>query len=160
MAEQIGREWWALGVSPHQTLFDGDADSLLRDCVEFATAEPSPLLVKASVVPSQVTSFVETVRQLDSMATVLSHAGNGIVLARLSQAPVGGATKGLIGTLQTAAANARGTLVVLSGTGITDPTHRSVWGQSSSPQALLTAVKREFDPRNILNPDRFVYAGY
>lgn len=160
MVEQLGREWWSQGVAEHLTLIDGDAESLMRDWIEFPAAEAAPLLVKASVVPSQVTTFIETVRKLDASSTVLSHAGNGIVLARLSQAPAGGATKGLIGTLQTAAANAQGTLIVLAGAGISDPTHRSVWGASSAPQSLLTAVKREFDPRNILNPDRFVYAGY
>jgi hypothetical protein len=78
----------------------------------------------------------------------------------MSQAPSGGVTKGIIGTLQTAAAAAQGTLVILSSPGLTESTHRSVWGPPSSPQSLLTNVKRAFDPQNILNPDRFVYAGY
>jgi glycolate oxidase FAD binding subunit len=160
MTQQLGREWWDAGVAAQQTLFDGDAESLLQRWIEFTAAEKSPLVLKASVVSSRVTSFIAAVQQVDPDCSVLSHAANGIVLVRMSQVPVGGATKGVIGSLQTAAAEAQGNVVVLSGFGIPDPTHRSVWGPPSSPQALLTAVKKAFDPKNILNPDRFVYAGY
>jgi hypothetical protein len=83
-----------------------------------------------------------------------------MVFLRLSPSLAGGVTKGLIGTLQSAASAAHGTLIVLSAAQHADATHQSVWGPTSSPQSLMTAVKQEFDPRNILNPDRFVYAGY
>ena len=36
-------------------------------------------------------------------------------------------------------------------------THASVWGGLDAPAALMTAVKRQFDPGDILNPGRFVY---
>ena len=36
-------------------------------------------------------------------------------------------------------------------------THQSVWGAIDAPFELMTAGKGKFDPKNILNPDRFVY---
>ncbi len=160
MTEQLGREWWDQGVAVHHTLFDSDADALMLRCIEFPAAEKSPLVLKASVVPSGVTSFIAAAQQVDPNCAIQAHAGNGIVIVRMTQPPAGGVTKGLIGSLQTAAAASQGSVVLLASTGGVELTHRSVWGAPSSPQSLLTAVKREFDPRNILNPDRFVYAGY
>ena len=36
-------------------------------------------------------------------------------------------------------------------------THQSAWGGIDVPFALMTDIKREFDPGNLLNPGRFVY---
>jgi len=36
-------------------------------------------------------------------------------------------------------------------------THQSVWGGIDAPFALMSAVKRKFDPKDILNRGRFVY---
>jgi glycolate oxidase FAD binding subunit len=159
MADQLGRDWWDQGVDGHHTLFDADAAALVNRLVEFPASGPAVCVLRASILPSQVTNFLRAVRTVDPNSSSQAHAGSGIVIARLAQPPAGGVTKGLIGTLQAAAATAQGTLIVLSGT-VGEPTHPSVWGPLSGPQWLMTAVKREFDPRNILNPDRFVYASY
>jgi FAD/FMN-containing dehydrogenase len=34
-----------------------------------------------------------------------------------------------------------------------------VWGATDAPLALMTEVKRKFDPQDILNRGRFVYLG-
>lgn len=157
MTEQLAREWWDLGVPVHHTLFDTDAHFLMDRCIEFPVSAKSPMVLKASILPSGVTSFIAAAQQVDPNCAAQAHAGNGIVILRLSELPSGGVAKGLIGKLQSAASAANGSLVVLSGNMGSDATHQSIWGRLSSPQTLLTAVKREFDPRNILNPDRFVY---
>jgi hypothetical protein len=36
-------------------------------------------------------------------------------------------------------------------------THQSVWGAIDAPLDLMTAVKRKFDPKDILNRGRFLY---
>jgi FAD/FMN-containing dehydrogenase len=36
-------------------------------------------------------------------------------------------------------------------------THQAAWG-GSAPLALMTAIKRQFDPLDLLNRGRFVYA--
>jgi hypothetical protein len=153
----LGREWWDQRVSAHHTLFDSDAQKIMQELIDFPTTGDSPMLLKASVAPSAVTSFMQAARDLDPQCVQQAYAGNGIVFVRLSQAPVGGMTKGLIGKLQSAASAGQGTLVVLSST-LSEATHQAIWGTLSSPQWLLNAVKREFDPKNILNPGRFVYA--
>jgi glycolate oxidase FAD binding subunit len=157
MIERLGREWWDQSVAAHHTLFDADARTVMQELIEFPAAGESPMVLKASVPPSAVTRFMQAARDLDPKCLQQAYAGNGIIFVRLSQAPPGGMTKGLIGRLQSAASAGQGTLVVLSST-LGEATHQSVWGTLSSPQWLLNAVKREFDPRNILNPGRFVYA--
>lgn len=157
MVDQLGREWWDQGVSAHHTLFDTDAAGLMDRFAEFPAAWESPLVLRASVVPSGVVPFMKAARQVDSRCSLQAHAGSGIVFVRMTQAPAGGMTKGLIGNLQSAAAAAQGSVVVLS-TKLVEATHQSVWGSLSSPAWLMNAVKREFDPRNILNPGRFVFS--
>jgi len=36
-------------------------------------------------------------------------------------------------------------------------TARSSWGSVRSPLSLLSRIKNNFDPGNLLNPGRFVY---
>ena len=47
--------------------------------------------------------------------------------------------------------------IVLSNPSGAEMTHQSVWGATDSPLELMTAVKRRFDPKDILNRGRFVY---
>jgi FAD/FMN-containing dehydrogenase len=75
----------------------------------------------------------------------------------MSEFPSAGLARTLVGKLQAVAAAAHGNVVVLSNPGGSEMTHQSVWGAVDAPFGLMTAVKREFDPKNILNPDRFVY---
>ena len=64
------------------------------------------------------------------------------------------------GTLQTVAAAHHGHVIVLANPGGTEMTHQSVWGGGDVPFALMTEVKKQFDPKNLLNPGRFVYHDY
>ena len=109
------------------------------------------------MTPSGTTRFVQALQDLDPNCSIQAHAGNGIVIARLSEFPGAGLAKTLVGKLQAVAASAHGHVVVLSNPGRSEMTHQSVWGAIDAPLELMTAVKREFDPKNILNPDRFVY---
>lgn len=157
MTSQLAQEWWELKAPPHQTWLDADARDLFDRLVEFPASGSPPMCLKASVVPSRVTDMIAAAKELDPNCTIQAHAGNGIVLMHLSQPIAGGVTRGLIGKLQTAAVAARGGIVVLSSAGGMEATHQSVWGTLSAPTALLNSIKREFDPKNILNPDRFVF---
>jgi glycolate oxidase FAD binding subunit len=156
MTERLGQEWWNLGVAEHHTLVDSDAERCMQRLAEFPASGKSPLVLRASVLPSRVASFCAAVRAIDPDGSWQAHAGNGIVVLQLSKLPQGGVVKGLIGSLQSAAGAAGGTLHVLA-SAVGEATHQSNWGPLSAPRSLLTAVKREFDPRNILNPDRFVF---
>jgi FAD/FMN-containing dehydrogenase len=59
--------------------------------------------------------------------------------------------------LQSLAAIGHGSVSVLSNPGGSEMTHQCVWGGIDAPFDLMTSVKRQFDPRNVLNPGRFVY---
>ena len=59
--------------------------------------------------------------------------------------------------MQPAAAAHHGHLVILSNPSGAEMTHQSVWGGLDVPFSLMSAVKQKFDPKNILNPGRFVY---
>ena len=117
----------------------------------------SPRVLKASLVPSGVTRFVAAVRKIDPNLSFQAHAGNGVVILKFSEFPAGGLSRMLIGNLQPLAAAAGGNVQVLSNPSRQDLTHQSVWGGLDAPFALMTAVKQQFDPHDILNPGRFVY---
>ncbi|MBC8350849.1 MAG: FAD-binding oxidoreductase [Planctomycetes bacterium] len=157
MTKQLGDEWRSEGVSSHQIIEGHAADELFGSMTEFPSSGESPLVLRASIAPSGITRFIEAVQSLDANCSVQSHAGNGIVIARLSEFPSAGLAKTLVGNLQAVAASAHGNVVVLSNPGGSEMTHQSVWGAVDAPFELMSSVKREFDPKNILNPDRFVY---
>lgn len=154
MTRQLLAEWRSLGVE--QPLVIGEATSLWKRLVEFPAEGDSPLVLKFSVVPSGTTRIVAAVRQLDPNCSIQAHAGNGSVFVRFSQIPAEGLTRSLVGTLQPLAAAHHGYVVTLANPGRVEMTHQSVWGATDLPLVLMAQVKRQFDPRNILNRGRFV----
>ena len=157
MLDRLATEWRQLGVAAPLRLEGDVAHSFMLRLAEFAATGDSPLVLKASLVSSGVAPFIAAARQLDPHCSVQSHAGNGIVIIRLSEFPAVGLAKTVVGQLQATAAAYHGHVVVLSNPGRGEITHQSVWGATDAPFNLMTAVKREFDPKNILNPGRFVY---
>ncbi len=163
MTGRLHDEWCALGIEAPITI--GDAADFWKKLVDFpavgnaqpADKDTAPLVLKASLVPSGVTPFIDALRTLDPPASIQCHAGNGIVIARLSAFPKEGLSRALVGNLQPAAAAHHGSLLVLSNPSGSEMTHQSVWGGLDVPFALMSAVKQKFDPKNILNPGRFVY---
>lgn len=158
MRDKLAEEFRSAGV---RTDFDEHATDgpLWRQIVDFpALDDGAPLVIKANVAPSGVASFVRAVRRIDPAASLLSHAGNGIVFARFSKFPDGGLTRSLLAVLQPAAAAAHGKVVVLSNPSGAEATRQSAWGGLDAPGELMASVKRQFDPKNLLNPGRFVFA--
>jgi glycolate oxidase FAD binding subunit len=155
MTGRLHDEWCELGIEAPITI--GDAADFWKKLVDFPAVGNSSLVLKASLVPSGVTQFVDVLRTLDREASIQSHAGNGIVIARLSAFPKDGLSRVLVGNLQPAAAAHHGSLLILSNPSGSEMTHQSVWGGLDVPFSLMSAVKQKFDPKNILNPGRFVY---
>jgi glycolate oxidase FAD binding subunit len=154
MTGQLHREWRELGVDG---ISIGNAADLWQKLIEFPAAEAAPLVLKASAAPSGVTALVEAIRGIDPACSIQSHAGNGVIIARFSKFPETGLSRALVGSLQNVASAHHGHVVILSNPSGAEVTHQSVWGATNAPMALMTAVKQQFDPRNILNPGRFVY---
>jgi FAD/FMN-containing dehydrogenase len=158
MTDQVGREWRTAGVEHYVAVVDSDATGLWQRLTEFPQSGPAPLVLKGAVVPSHVTRLVAELREIDAKCSIQSHAGNGIVLARFSEFPPTGLSRTLMQKLVPLAAQGQGNVTVLSNPEGAEMTRVSVWGGLESPVALMGEVKKQFDPQNILNPGRFVYA--
>jgi glycolate oxidase FAD binding subunit len=133
------------------------SQSLRHRLTQFTAESGSPLVLKASVRPSGVTRFIRTLLEVDANASIQAHAGNGIVVARLSRFSAADVSRQLIGTLQPAAASLGGHVVVLSADPSLDLTRQARWGSPGASVDLMQAIKRQFDPSDVLNRGRFVY---
>lgn len=128
-------------------------DALLQRLTHFPADEKASLVIRAALVPSGVTPFTEAVLKLDPAATVLAHAGSGIVYVAFSETPAGGLSKTLVGNLHGVAQQQHGNVVVLSNPSGAEMTHQAVFGGAANWE-LMRAVKQQFDPKNLLNPGK------
>ena len=157
MLDRLAAEWRALGITAAHTIDGVGAAGLWNDLGSFPHAPESPLVVKASVLPSRAVELVQLLRQVDSDVSIQTHAGNGIVIARFSKFEPADVSRQLVGRLQPAAKLAGGQMVVLSST-VSGMTHQAVWGGELAGAAWMSRVKQQFDPKGLLNPGRFVFA--
>ncbi|MFM9117513.1 MAG: FAD-binding oxidoreductase [Planctomycetota bacterium] len=157
MVGRLRTEWQSVTSREVVDWRDTLAQAWWSRLTEFPQAGDSPLVIKASVRPSGTVPMMAAIERLDPGASLQAHAGNGIVIARLSQIPAGGLSRTLVGQLQPVAAAQAGHITVWSNPGAVEATHQSVWGGMGLSFDLMTAVKRQFDPLDLLNPGRFVY---
>jgi FAD/FMN-containing dehydrogenase len=161
LAEQVVRECMSAGDANVQRLTEEQAAALWSRQVEFPdrgaadAPDDSPLVLKITVPPSEVTAAVAELLEFDPSCTIQAHAGNGIVYARFSRFDASDLTRVLVGRLRPAAVQRRGSLVVVAHKfdGITP---HIVWGGRTEATVLAERIKRTFDPHNILNPGRFI----
>ncbi len=157
MVQMLCDEWKGLGVRNTRVLQTVEAFGQLQEMTEFP-ARPAPLVLKASVLPSAVVGFTETVLSVDPDASIAAHAGNGIVIVRFSELAPETISGGLLRQLKPAATAAGGSLIILCcPSGGEQLTRQAVWGGHDAPLELMRSVKNQFDPKNVLNPGRFVY---
>lgn len=168
--ERLADEWRTSGATL-QSISEPDAVAALWSHItEFpvidataaaipstVTSTPAIAVLKANVLPSKVTGFIEQLRQLAPAASIVAHAGSGVVLIRLTEAPTGGLAAAIVRHWQPAARAASGNLVVLASREAAELTRQVVWGTPRDDARLQIAVKGQFDPHDILNPGRFVY---
>lgn len=156
MERQIESQWRVRRVERLTLLRDAEANRLWNRLIEFSALE-SPLTIKATIVPSGTTPFIAAAREIDPACSIQAHAGSGVVFVRFAEFPRAGLTKTLVGKLQPLANSLNGNVVVLSNPSGAEMTHQCVWGGIDSPFQLMCRVRDQFDPKNILNPGRFVY---
>jgi glycolate oxidase FAD binding subunit len=155
MKDQLRKEWCEQGIA--DPLGQDGADSPWPEIIEFPADLDAPLSIQASVTPSGVMPFAEVCRRLDPHCSLVAHAGNGSLFVRFAEFPQKGLGSLILGELQPAAARHHGHVVILNAPPGAELTHQAAWG-GSAPLALMTAIKRQFDPLDLLNRGRFVYA--
>ena len=160
MCRTLPDEWRALGMPASQVLENDAALTLWRQLREFPAERHPPLVLKATIKPSAVCTFVTLVRQIDPKASVQAHAGTGVVIVRFAEFGAGEVSKHLIGKLQPAVRHAGGECVVLSSNGLGELTRQTQWGGVEAATIWMTKVKRQFDPKDVLNPGRFVFESF
>lgn len=157
--EQVGQEWRSAGVAASHTWRGEDADGWLRELAEFPQAAAAPLVAQAAVRPSGTTSMFRAFTAIDPNVSLLAHAGNGIVIARFPEFPAGGLSRTLVGRAQPEALRFDGAVKILANPGGQEMAPHTVWGAGGPTFDVMMSVKRQFDPRNVLNPGRFVFPG-
>jgi glycolate oxidase FAD binding subunit len=159
---QLKLELARQGILETDVISGSEADQWLRMLAEFPrsglpNSTEAPLVLKANVVPSGTTRFIGQVQSLAPSAMIQAHAGNGTVIVRFAELPKGGIARDLVGNLDAVAAGLHGNVIMLANPSRAEMTHQSVWGGIDAPFHLMEAIKREFDPKNLLNPGRFIY---
>lgn len=161
LVREIEREFATAGCSASHVLDELQAGELWTRQVEFADrglaeGDRSPMVLKISVPSSEVTGIVRQLLEADPNCSIQAHAANGIVIARFEKFGQDEISKLLVAKLRPAAVRLGGSLVVLQ-TALSGLTPHLVWGGRDDATVLLEQIKRQFDPRGILNPGRFVF---
>src|SRR4028119_853485 len=134
---------------------DADEANLWQSLPEkIWTAPQQPAITcKIGVLP---TAAVTTLTKLDTLTSSsglgLIHAGSGLGLLRLDPAVV---TPQTIMEMRRHCESQNGFLTVLEAP-ISLKQQLDVWGYSGNALNIMRAIKQQFDPENILSPQRFV----
>jgi glycolate oxidase FAD binding subunit len=161
LAEQVKAAIASGGGQSVRRLVDGEAAALWARQVEFSdrgmgvAPDTSPLVLKIAVPPSAVCTMIVAVLAHDANCEVQAHAGNGIVYVRFGRFSSADLTSVLVGKLRPLAVRLGGSVVVVASQteGLTP---HMIWGGRTDREIFLERVKRQFDPRGILNPGRFI----
>jgi glycolate oxidase FAD binding subunit len=160
MAAQLQEEWRAAGIGSAVTVAGDHADILWDRLTDFI-AGPShangnhALTVQINVLPSAVTGLVHRVRALDPEVSIQAHAGNGILVARLP-VQAGEAATMIDQRLRPEATSAGGHMVVLTQPPGSDLSRQALFGPAPVGWPVMQSIKRQFDPKGILNRGRFL----
>jgi len=156
MTATLADEWRTLGVVSH-LLLPKRAESLGNRLREFPAESGAGLMAKINVPASRTIEMTRLAIELQPDCSLQGHAGNGVLIVRLPSFPSGGISRLWVGRLQPAAQNAGGSAVILSCSQPSELTRQAVWGGTADAAMLMGAIHGQFDPKNLLNPGRFVY---
>ena len=154
-SEQLQSELNQFGPVEMQ-LWNKEAEQSVSSAMIAFPTWKSPLVFQASLRPSATLEFSEIATRNE--ISLISHAGNGIVLGHLpQQCSALKESKELLASLQEFVDAEGGTLKILS----CDSAWKEslpVWGASKNSWRLMQKLKEQLDPHNRLNPGRFRFA--
>jgi glycolate oxidase FAD binding subunit len=158
MIEYLARRWRTEGFRP-QLADRQQVPAVWQRLTDFCTApaQGGDLMLKAGVRPGHVVQLVDLLRQHAPLGSIQAHAGNGIVLARLSGLPPADAVARIVRHLAPWVHARDGSTTLLACPDGVEPTRQLVWGHTGDALRVMRAVKQQFDPHGLLNPGRFVY---
>jgi glycolate oxidase FAD binding subunit len=162
LVERVQAETVAAGGSIVERLPDDEADGCWRRQIEFSDRgagmddDESPFVVQFGVPSSAVTFMIAKLISADPNCTIQAHAASGIIIARFTKFTQSDLSKVLVGDLRPAAVKLGGSLVVVQSK-LEGLTPHLIWGNRTDAVVLLERIKQKFDPKNILNPGRFVF---
>jgi glycolate oxidase FAD binding subunit len=153
------------GSGRAETRADDDAGrglwSAIRDLAD--ASDPTQPVLKLAVPPAQSIAGLghlrQAVRRRGLEASLLAHAGTGLVYARFARRDWGGED---LDQLAAVVADARSFAVEREGSLVVEtcPTalkrRVDVWGEIGPPLKLMQSLKERLDPRGTLNPGRYV----
>lgn len=161
MADQLRSEWAATGVAASTHMFTPYSEEPWRQLTEF----PADLAweFEINVLPSVTVAQIGEVLKIVPQSAVQAHAGNGVIHARVKAADgdngaCRSVTVDVICRLRDAATAAGGSMVVRKCADGIELTSADVWGPPGPTASVMQALKDRFDPQNVLNPGRFVFA--
>ena len=135
----------------------------ITNVLEMAPPDPTRVVCKVAVPIGRIAGLMTSARvraaEQDLAATMIAHAGSGVLRAALSPAPA--SPDGLSGTVSAVEA-LRKEAVALGGSLVIQeapPGFKArvdAWGRPGSGFATMRRIKAEFDPRGLCSPGRFL----
>jgi glycolate oxidase FAD binding subunit len=149
MLETLQTEWNASGIALAKIDTADAAENALRTLADF------PADARIAVWPSQTVEVIKALQEKFPACRVQSHALCGIVLLESGK----GDTEKIeyYPQLRSLAESFGGQMTVLEKPENLGLTREDIWGPRPDGYAVMHAIKERFDPKNILNPGRFIF---
>lgn len=147
VGQKLGLQGNLYGDSDESTLWQ-----LLPEQIWKASQKPG-IVCKIGVLPNAAATTLTHLETLTSSTGLgLIHAGSGLGLLRFDSETV---TAEIIGEMRNYCHSQKGFLTVLEAP-ITLKQKLDIWGYNGNALNIMRQIKQQFDPTNILSPNRFV----
>jgi len=152
--ETLKSEIAPFGPKEFVTVADAAAARLWTALTEFQVSSEEPVTFKVSLLPSKMMDFVT---HCDGLGlTVQAHAGNGIAIGHLPDGvTTAAAAREILTPLGDLARRSGGDLVILN-CAAGWKRELPMFGEPGPAWPLMRKLKSQLDPRNLLNPHRFI----